>query len=157
MSNRLRSIHRRLSRAALIATAVVSAPYLASAGWWVGWLRSDELLGIEFMAGCLCVADSDPNHDIFGFCRTPGFHAGVYGNQLIFLPREYSVSGQRLHVTPLWPIPVGLAALTVALFATLRRCPAGACPGCGYDLRGLRPDHPTGEARCPECGRTATG
>jgi len=50
-----------------------------------------------------------------------------------------------------WTI-AGLFSLTglIALLRTLRRIrrPSGACPGCGYDLRGVTP------GLCPECGRT---
>lgn len=50
--------------------------------------------------------------------------------------------------TGIGSVTLVLASLLLFILQHRRRpVPAGRCPGCGYDLRGLP------EPRCPECGR----
>lgn len=62
----------------------------------------------------------------------------------------FSVQRSRWAYFPLWAPFLLIAAPTVWSFyrnsVGKRRSAAGACPACGYDLRGNR------SGRCPECG-----
>jgi hypothetical protein len=47
---------------------------------------------------------------------------------------------------PLWAVVVAFATAASLLWRHARRRPPGACPACGYDLRGVP------ATVCPECG-----
>jgi hypothetical protein len=92
--------------------------------------------------------------------RDPGVHMRVgrsYYSQVSAAWRPYHAKtlagGGVVHgiVVPLWPLvllSLVLAGYAHGVVVGERRATIGRCRGCGYDIRGVRPETP-----CPECGR----
>lgn len=132
-----------------IAALLVAAVYLANIPLYTGSTIGPRLAW-RLEHGRLTV-DCKPAP------RNPeSFYIAPNSEGLRFAP-DWHVYGPRnwFFRVPLW-LPLSITALASAwlFFLTRRRCKAGACAHCGYDLKGL----PGGVAgtTCPECGQEET-
>jgi hypothetical protein len=146
-------LQRWAARALLAAWVLLAAVFFASGRWYLG--RSTPTLSWWLGAGGLAITRCDrPPPQLAPAMNFPpkwtlARHDSVFDEW--WFTHHYGVGMHRWAV-PIWPFALALAAAWWFTRPRSKRsgttC-AGACPSCGYDLRGLQAG-----SSCPECGAT---
>ncbi len=151
---------RRLRWGSVCAVLIVGAAWLGAARWtvWYAWSVDRASMPMR-IAHVWALRDGGVACETFHpisieehVVGSPGWHT-AHGTWRFGLERpSYSAREYRSALWfPLWPVFVGVSALTAIIWAWPKLQVSGHCRHCGYDLTG------NVSGRCPECGTETAG